>query len=207
MRRLHSLSGIVPIGAFLLFHFYENASARRGPVAFNKTVEEIGEMPYLFLIEIFGLILPILFHGLYGLYITGPARPNVVKYPYGRNWAYFLQRVTGIIAFAYLIFHVLNTRVWALFVKGAAINFDDMSMKLSSLPVFIFYIIGILASTFHLSNGIWSFSITWGLVQSERGQRQLAALSVILFVVLSIVGLDIISAFVMKTSVLTSLGL
>lgn len=164
-------------------------------------------MPYLWAAEIFGLLLPILFHGVYGLYITGPSRPNVIRYSNGRNWAYFMQRVTGVIAFAYIIYHVLNTRVWALMVKGSGITFTDMAEKLSSAPVFMFYVIGILASTFHLSNGIWSFSITWGLVQSERGQRQLAMFSVLLFVVLSIVGLDITSAFVMEKSVLTALGL
>jgi succinate dehydrogenase/fumarate reductase cytochrome b subunit len=30
-RRLHSLSGVLPLGAFLCYHVFENLSALRGP--------------------------------------------------------------------------------------------------------------------------------------------------------------------------------
>jgi len=35
LRRLHSLSGIIPIGAFLLEHFISNAEAFKGPIAYG----------------------------------------------------------------------------------------------------------------------------------------------------------------------------
>ena len=35
LRRLHSLSGIVPVGGFIAFHLYENYSATRGADAYN----------------------------------------------------------------------------------------------------------------------------------------------------------------------------
>jgi succinate dehydrogenase / fumarate reductase, cytochrome b subunit len=205
LRRLHSLSGIIPIGGFLLFHFYENASARHGAEAFNETVRKISEMPYLIAAEWLVLLLPILFHSIYGLFITASARPNVSSYSYERNWAYFFQRMSGIIAFFYIGYHVITTRGWAVFVKGSEITFQDMVLKLSSPFVIIIYIIGILAVTYHFSNGLWSFSITWGIVKSEQGQKRLAFLSNIIFLVLSIVGLDIFSAFVLQGSFLKSL--
>src|SRR5438552_3099274 len=90
LHRLHSLSGIVPIGGFLLFHFFENASARLGPKAFDQTVAKIGEMPYLYVMELCVIVIPILFHGIYGLFITKAARPNNLQYSFERNWAYFL---------------------------------------------------------------------------------------------------------------------
>ena len=65
LRRLHSLTGIVPIGGFLLFHLFENASARNGAHAFNETVEKIASMPYLYALEIGMLMIPILFHRLH----------------------------------------------------------------------------------------------------------------------------------------------
>ena len=40
-RRLHSLSGIIPVGAFLLFHIFENLSALRGPEAYNEGHRQI----------------------------------------------------------------------------------------------------------------------------------------------------------------------
>ena len=34
-RRLHSLTGIIPIGAFLVEHFISNSEAVKGPAAYN----------------------------------------------------------------------------------------------------------------------------------------------------------------------------
>ncbi|MGD8377277.1 MAG: succinate dehydrogenase, partial [Acidobacteriota bacterium] len=60
LRRLHSLTGIVPVGAFLLEHFYTNAYAIKGERLFTEKVVELNQLPYLYVIEI-GLIgLPIL---------------------------------------------------------------------------------------------------------------------------------------------------
>jgi succinate dehydrogenase / fumarate reductase cytochrome b subunit len=206
LRRLHSLTGIVPIGGFLLFHFFENASARRGPEAFDATVQKIGEMPYIYAIELGVLLIPLLFHSIYGLFITASARPNVTHYPYGRNWSYTLQRVSGIIAFLYLVYHVATTRIWSLFVKGSDYSFADMAASLSSTTVLLIYVVGIVAATFHFANGLWSFSITWGLVTSPQAQKRLACATNAFFVVLCIVGLDILSAFKLDGGFLAKLG-
>ncbi len=206
LRRLHSLTGIIPIGGFLLFHFFENASARHGAAAFDQTVTKIAEMPYLFALEIGVLGLPILFHAIYGLFITSSSRPNVGGYGYARNWAYFFQRLTGLIAFAYIFFHVATTRIYALMYKGTPITFADMHSMLSQPWIFAFYIVGILAVTYHFSNGLWSFSITWGLVRSHIGQQRLAALTIVIFLLLSIVGVDIVSAFMWDQGLLARLG-
>ena len=45
LRRLHSLSGIFPMGVFLLEHFFGNAFATRGPEAYNRYVEFLLGMP------------------------------------------------------------------------------------------------------------------------------------------------------------------
>ncbi len=36
-----------------------------------------------------------------------------------------------------------------------------------------FYIVGILSATFHLSNGIWSFLVSWGITQSTNNHKKL----------------------------------
>ncbi|MBN8549046.1 MAG: succinate dehydrogenase [Deltaproteobacteria bacterium] len=203
LRRLHSLTGIVPIGGFLLFHFFENASARRGAAAFDKTVEAIGDMPYLYALELGLLAVPILFHAIYGLFITTSSRPNVGGYGYARNWAYFFQRVSGLIAFAYILFHVSTTRIYSLFFKGSAITFADMQAMLSQPIIFAFYILGIIAVVFHFSNGIWSFSVTWGLVRSPEGQKRLAQLTMVIFAILAVVGIDIVSSFIWDQGLLS----
>jgi len=61
--------------------------------------------------------------------------------------------------------------------------------------IFAFYVLGILSATFHLSNGLWSFSIVWGITVSPAAQRRMAYVSAAVFVVLSVIGIRSISAF------------
>lgn len=47
LRRLHSLTGIVPIGAFLVEHFMSNAFATNGPIAYDDQVKFLTGLPSL----------------------------------------------------------------------------------------------------------------------------------------------------------------
>jgi succinate dehydrogenase / fumarate reductase, cytochrome b subunit len=105
LRRLHSLSGIVPIGAFLVEHFISNAFATRGPAAYAKQVEFLSSFPFVVGLELFGIWLPILYHALYGFYIWYRGESNLADYPWAGNWMYSSQRWTGTIAFAYMVWH------------------------------------------------------------------------------------------------------
>ncbi|MCU1298843.1 MAG: succinate dehydrogenase subunit, partial [Acidobacteriaceae bacterium] len=69
LRRLHSFSGIIPIGVFLIEHFISNAFATKGPAAYTKQVEFLSSFPFVVGLELFGIWLPILYHSLYGFYI------------------------------------------------------------------------------------------------------------------------------------------
>src|SRR5262249_3692194 len=97
LRRLHSLSGVVPVGVFLIEHLWTTAKARAGQASFDRAVREINPLPLLPVIEIFGIFLPLAFHAIYGVKLAFDSRPNVVKYPYSRNWLYTMQRVTGLV--------------------------------------------------------------------------------------------------------------
>src|SRR5579863_10035964 len=69
-RRLHSLSGIIPVGAFLFEHILiSNATAINGPTAYAKQVTFLSSLPFVTALEFFGIWLPIAFHAGYGFYI------------------------------------------------------------------------------------------------------------------------------------------
>src|SRR3954468_11823037 len=102
LRKLHQLTGIVPLGIFFLVHMFTNSAAMNGKENFNKHVQDIHDIPYLLFIEIFGIFLPLVFHSVYGIVISAEARPNVLNYAYGRNWFYIFQRATGIFLFFFL---------------------------------------------------------------------------------------------------------
>lgn len=111
LRRLHSLSGIIPVGAFLFEHIViSNSTAISGPEAYAKQVSFLGGLPLVFFLELFGIWLPILFHGLYGFYIWYRGDGNTAEYPWSGNWMYTVQRWTGGIVFAYIVWHTYTMR-------------------------------------------------------------------------------------------------
>ena len=195
LRRLHSLSGIVPVGAYLAFHLWENHAATRGPEAYNEMSRRLQQMPLAIFLEIFVIAVPLLFHGIYGLFITTTARPNVISNRYVRNWMYFLQRVTGVLVFAFILFHYWTTRLVQLQDHESLDLFRLVQSTVENPWLFAFYVAGILSATFHLANGIWSFSIVWGLSIGPKAQRRMVYVSAVVFVVLSVLGIRSIQAF------------
>jgi len=195
LRRLHSLSGIVPIGGFLAFHLYENFEATRGAEAYNAMTRRLQEVPLAAALEIFVIALPLVFHGIVGLFLTSTAKPNLLSNPYVRSLLYVIQRVTGVIVFAFLLFHYWTTRLVQLHDHGSLNLFSQVQAAVGNPWIFAFYVLGILSATFHLSNGLWSFSIVWGITVSPAAQRRMAYVSAAVFVVLSVIGIRSISAF------------
>ena len=195
IRKLHSLSGIIPIGFFLIEHLSVNILALQGPEAYNAVAEGMQSLPFLSVIEFFYIVLPLTFHALYGLWIVYVAQNNVLEYKYYRNWMFYLQRITALITTVFVIYHVYTTRLAKTFF-GTEINYDFIHNLLSSPAAQVFYIIGLLAAVFHFTNGLWTFLISWGITVGPKSQRISGCLCSILFIVLSIVGLVGLSALV-----------
>ncbi|UTR11305.1 MULTISPECIES: succinate dehydrogenase cytochrome b558 subunit [Evansella] len=193
-RRLHSLLGVVPLGAYLIVHFMINYTATRGPEAYNQAAGFMGNMPFLLLMEFVLIYIPILFHGIYGLYIAFQARHNTSTYSYFRNWMFRLQRITGVITIIFIAWHVWDTRIQKAF--GAEVNFDMMADIVANPIALTLYIISIIAATFHFANGLWSFAVTWGITVSHRSQRIATYVTLAVFLGMSYVGVAAILAFV-----------
>jgi succinate dehydrogenase / fumarate reductase cytochrome b subunit len=198
LRRLHSLAGIVPIGAYLLAHiFLENSFVLGGPKSFNLLVQAIAQVPTAVLLgtEVLVLWAPILFHGIYGLVILRSADAgNAIHYDYTNSYLYVLQRVTGVIAFLFIGFHVTSTRLTYYFA-GTEITYDFMHSYLSQPLWFAVYAVGVVSAIFHFCNGIWTFCVTWGITIGAAAQRMMQLASVALFVVMTFTGMAILAAF------------
>ncbi|WP_342387142.1 succinate dehydrogenase cytochrome b558 subunit [Salinicoccus bachuensis] len=199
IRRLHSLLGVIPLGVFLIQHLLVNHTATRSEEAFNTASEFMGNLPFVLFLEIFIIYIPILFHGIYGIYIAFTAKYNIGGTGYGwhstyRNWMFSLQRISGVIAFVFIAIHVYQTRVQVFF--GEEVNFDMVHQIVTNPAWLVFYIIGIIATVYHFANGLWSFMVTWGFTQSDRSQRVMSYVSAIIFVVVSFIGIQAILAFI-----------
>jgi len=192
--RLHSLLGLVPVGLFLLFHLTANYQATKGPEAYNEAVALIEKLPFVLALEFVLIYIPLLFHAIYGLYIVFQAKHNVGNFGYFRNHMFLWQRITGIITLIFVAWHVWETRVQK--ALGAEVNFDMMANILSNPVMVVFYTIGILSAVFHLSNGIWSFLVHWGITVGPRSQRVATYFTMGVFVVVSFIGLRAMAAFI-----------
>ncbi|MEH7236251.1 succinate dehydrogenase cytochrome b558 subunit [Bacillus sp. JJ1562] len=193
-RRLHSLLGVIPVGVFLIQHLVVNNFATRGEEAFNSAADFMGSLPFRLFLETFIIYLPLLFHAIYGLYIAFTAKNNVSRYGFFRNWMFFLQRISGIITLIFLAWHVWQTRIQA--ALGTQVDFNMMEEILSSPAMLVFYLVGVISTIFHFSNGLWSFAVSWGLTITPRSQQIATYVTIIIFIALSYVGVTTIFAFV-----------
>jgi succinate dehydrogenase / fumarate reductase cytochrome b subunit len=145
LRRLHSLSGVVPIGAFLLEHFISNAEAFKGPIA----------------------------HGLYGIYIWYQGETNVGDYPWTGNWLYASQRWTGIIALIFMVQHTYFLRFTGVHLPTHPFQaFAKVQAEFEHPWMIAFYAIGIIAASWHFSYGLWLFAAKWGITTGEHARRR-----------------------------------
>lgn len=197
MRKLHSFAGIIPLGVFLTFHLCANFTAIWGEDSYNGFAGFMASIPpfILFLLETFVIFLPLLFHGIYGVVIALQAKNNVGTYKYARNWFFFFQRITGIIAFLFVIWHVWQTRAQVIIGAAEHADFNMMANIVENPIALILYMIGIASATYHLANGLFTFLISWGITITPKSQKIFKIISIACFVLITFVGLRAILAF------------
>lgn len=200
LRRLHSLTGIAPIGLFLVSHLTTNSSivwglldsrkaadGHAGVATFQHEVNFIHAIPFLLLIEVFGLWLPIAFHAVLGVYYARSGKSNTAAYAYQANWRYTLQRVSGYAGILFIFYHVATLRWgWTFLVPGGttwgaeaaastlalALKGSETGLTPAGVAVSIGYMLGVTLLVFHFANGLWTAAITWGLTISRPAQRR-----------------------------------
>lgn len=137
LRRLHSLTGIVPVGVFLIMHLTTNSTIAWGGLngradqdgfgwfdraiaTFQHEVSYINDTPLLLLIEV-TLWVSIAFHSILGVIYAMSGRPNNGDYRYGGNARYTLQRLTGYFGIFFIFYHIATLRWgWSWLVPGGA---------------------------------------------------------------------------------------
>lgn len=187
-RKLHSLLGVIPLGFFLIEHMITNFSAvEGGSEGFKEAVAFLNSLPLVLALELFGIWLPLLYHGVYGLYIAFQAKPNNGRFPTERNLRYLLQRITGVIAFVFVIWHVVETRVQVALGNVTHEELGGLMHDIVSQPVFfVLYLIGVVSAAFHFTNGLWSFLVSWGVTVGPRAQRVSSYICMSLFVIVAV---------------------
>lgn len=194
--KLHSLTGIIPVGFYLLQHLALNSFSLGGAEQYNKISGFFYSLPEHILlgIEVVAIWLPLLFHAVYGLFITGRGQPNYAgtKYKWSQNRMYTIQRVSGIFIFLFLIYHVITTTVRVKINHNdlSSVSYEAWGYELSKFGymILVFYMLGVLAASYHLCYGIWNFCIRWGISISDRAQLRIQRFSFGLFIAVTLLG-------------------
>ena len=219
-RRLHSLSGVLPLGAFLCYHLFENLSALRGPAAYDEMVNHVNVLlprAFFYGLELVTIVIPLGYHALYGVWVAVTGRPNVGRYAYAQNWGYLAQRITGVIALLFLLVHVGTLRAWVTLLGNHLapvrildpggldlVTYRDVAAHLGNPAslgarsilagdhIFALYIVGTLCTIWHFCYGLKGFCWSWGIAVGRLAQRRVTVVAWLLFAVLSAATLGIL---------------
>ncbi|NTU60475.1 MAG: hypothetical protein HGA98_05400 [Deltaproteobacteria bacterium] len=163
LRKLHSLTGFLFLGYFFCLHVRTQAT-------YGSPV-----------LRVLFLYLPLLFHLVYGLYITYESRPNGLRYAWVRNWMYASQRVTGLVLVPFVPLHVAAMQWGAGYASAGWYRAAGY--------------VGLFAAVLHLSNGLFGTAIDWGVTVGPHSQRVMVGASFVAFFVLAGYGLYALSSF------------
>ena len=193
LRKLHSLTGMIPLGAFLLEHIAVNATALGGPAAFRGAVEAIDRLPFLPALEIGLIAVPLVLHSVLGVLIAtelgADGRPD---WP-DRRIA--IQRVTGVLLLPYLIYHVWATRLSPDAARPGADLIAIMAKQVRDPGGILFHAVGVTLVAWHFGNGLQGFALRWGLARTAGAERTAARLGLAVSLVLATAGVASLLAF------------
>lgn len=192
--RVHSLTGVVPVGFYMLQHLTLNSFSIASAEKFNGVIGFFESLPkhFLLILEVGLIWLPLVFHAVYGLFIVNRGKQNFIgtKYGWSQNRMYVFQRWSGIVLFLFLTYHVVTT-TGNKYLNGAqVIEYAAWQQKLTSYgyALFAVYLVGVLCASYHLAYGVWNFCIRWGITVSDAAQARVQRFSFGMFVVVTLLG-------------------
>lgn len=195
--RLGSVLAIAPLGVWTAWHLWENLYSWRGSAAWSERVVDTtvtatgptytGNPVSAALVSVV-VFAPLLIHLVWGLRRLGMARPNGYKF-FG-NAKYVLQRLSALGLLGFIGAHVYLARISpALHSPTGHESFEDIASHMHHHPpTLVVYILGVLGTTFHLANGVYTATFIHGLAASPKAQRRMQVFSVALFLVLLGIG-------------------
>ncbi len=177
VQRAFSLTGIVPLGAFLLLHVAINARALHGHAAFVDAAHAVRQIPALAIVEAAVVYVPLAIHGAIGAWMVATRRNLARPSPYPRGVG-ITVRATGIVVAAFLVMHLPELRFYSprVHLEGGELA-TRLDADLSSLSFGVpwrglAYLLGTACATFHFAAGCWgAFAMTERARASTRRRR------------------------------------
>jgi len=193
LRRIHSLTGMIPLGVFLIEHVTVNAFALGGAESFRRAAAALGGIPMLAAIEVVGIALPLVVHAVIGILIaTALPERGSRQWPSRRE---IVQRATGLLLLPYLIYHVWSTRLSPDVLEKHADLFEVMRRQVSGAGGLAFHATGVVLAAWHLGNGLPGFAERWGLARTQPAAHAVARVGGAVSFALGVAGVAALIAF------------
>ena len=74
-------------------------------------------------------------------------------------------------------------------------SFGKVQNEVFHTGLFLFYVAGLIAASWHFAYGIWLFCAKWGVITGEKAQKRLLVICLALFFVMTGAGLASLTAF------------
>jgi succinate dehydrogenase / fumarate reductase cytochrome b subunit len=207
LRKLHSFTGLLPLGAYLLFHAYEQLAVRAGQRAAIMRLDRTTHAP----LEVVCVLLPLLLHAALGVRLSrfsarlsSRADPSAStashvgagadSFPYASPAFLALQVWSGIVSACFLLWHVAGVWVPRVVAGRPAAGYGAMVDQAATLPRALLYVIGTSAVCVHFSQGLSAVCLRYQILHiTPRAARVLFA---VLGMLLWLVFIDELSAYV-----------
>ena len=187
-RRIHSLTGLVPVGLFLVYHLYLQLYLHSGAEVYNEVINGFYDSPLAIWSLVIVVYIPLFFHAFFGIRLIFESKVQP-SYTYFSHLLYWLQRISGVGVLLFTIAHVWNAQLgpwvagtWGTHFEHLSSGFADPDSGLITKAV---YLLGTVGAVFHFSNGINTFCMTWGIALTPKSQLRVRILSILLFIILA----------------------
>jgi succinate dehydrogenase / fumarate reductase cytochrome b subunit len=171
--RLGSLVSVLPLGVWTVNHLWRQLSAFAGASAWESSVTQYAH-PVSQAVVAALVFTPLLVHSVWGFQRLFSARPNNLRYPTYSNLRYLLQRLSALGLLAFLGAHVWMALLKPRWVEGHAEAFEHLAQSMRHHgPTLAVYLLGTLAVSFHLGNGVSSLLFRFG-VAPRRGVAEVS---------------------------------
>ena len=196
-RRIHSLTGVVPVGLFLVYHLYLQLYLHSGAETYNNSVNSFYDSPLAIWALVIVVYIPLFFHAFLGIHLIFETTVQP-SYTYFSHLLYWLQRISGIGVFLFIIVHVWNAQLgpwmdgtWGTHFEHLSSGFSNPESGMITKTVYLF---GVLDAVFHFANGLNTFCMTWGIALTLKSQIRIRIFSILLFLILSAISLYALAA-------------
>ena len=188
LRRIHSLTGVLPVVLFLVYHLYLQLYLHYGAEIYNNEVNSFYDSPLATWSLVIVVYIPLLFHSLLGVLLVfeNKVQPS---YTYFSHLLYLLQRISGIGVLLFIIAHVWNAKLgpwiagtWGTHFEHLSSGFADPDTGMLTKTV---YLLGVLGAVFHFANGLNTFCMTWGIALTPTSQKRVRTFSILVFIILT----------------------